>query len=101
MIQVSGPALAVGVLAVGVLAELVDQVALTGLPSRLWGVAPARVGPCLDLVASGSGLRLHAVIDGALVRTHEILTFQHGRTAPQRCCRPPRPTSGWPGRRTR
>ena len=70
--QVSGPGLAADALL-----ELLRQVAPTGLPSRLWGVAPARVGPGLDLVADGSGLRLHAVRDGALVRTHEILTFQH------------------------
>lgn len=70
--QVSGPGLAAYALA-----ELLRQVTPTGLPSRLWGVAPARVGPSLDLVADGSGLRLHAVQNGALVRTHEILTFQH------------------------
>ena len=70
--QASGPGLAADALA-----ELLRQVAPTGLPSRLWGVAPARVGPSLDLVADGSGLRLHAVQNGALIRTHEILTFQH------------------------
>ena len=31
----------------------------------------------MDLVAEGSALRLHAVEDGALVRTQEALTFQH------------------------
>lgn len=70
--HLSGP-----VVDAGVLAEVIRQVAPTGLGSRLWGVAPARVGPCLDLVAEGSVLRLHAVEDGALVRTHETLTFQH------------------------
>lgn len=72
LVQRSGPAVAGDVLA-----ETVRQVAPTGLRSRLWGVAPARVGPSLDLVADGSALRLHAVEDGALVRTHEVLTFQY------------------------
>ena len=71
--QVSGPATATDVLA-----EVLRQVAPTGLVSRLWGIAPARVGPALDLVAHGSALRLHAVQDGVLVRTYESLPFQHG-----------------------
>ncbi len=71
--QVSGPAAPADVVA-----ELLRQVAPTGLSSRLWGIAPARVGPSLDLVAHGSALRLHAVQDGALVRTFESLPFQHG-----------------------
>lgn len=48
-----------------------------GLVHRLWGLAPARVGRSFDLVADGSALRLHAVKDGALVRTQEALVFQH------------------------
>lgn len=71
--QVSGPETAPDVLA-----EVLRQVAPTGLPSRLWGIAPARVGVALDLVAHGSALRLHAVRDGALVRTFESLPFEHG-----------------------
>lgn len=73
--QVSGPPLEPDVLD-----EVARQAAPTGptAPShRLWGVAPARVGPNVDLVAHGSALRLHAVRDGALVRTCEALTFQH------------------------
>jgi hypothetical protein len=50
---------------------------VTGLDGRRWGVAPARVGPAADLVADGSALRVHAVEDGALVRTLEPLTFLH------------------------
>ncbi len=60
-----------------VLAELVRQVPRTDLAPRLWGLAAARVGPNFDLVADGSALRLHALQDGALVRTQEALTFQH------------------------
>jgi hypothetical protein len=59
------------------MAGLVDQVTSTGLPHRLWGLAPARSGPGVDLVADGSALRLHAVQDRVLVRTCEVLTFQH------------------------
>lgn len=73
LVHSSGPGVAEDVLA-----ETVRQAAPTGLRSRLWGVAPARVGPAVDIVADGSVLRLHAVEDGALVRTHETLTFQHG-----------------------
>jgi hypothetical protein len=60
-----------------VMAGLDEQVTSTGLPRRLWGIAPARFGPNVDLVADGSALRLHAVQDGVLVRTCEALTFQH------------------------
>ncbi len=60
-----------------VLAEMTRQVAPTGLTPGRWGVAPARVGPHVDLVADGSALRVHAVQNGVLVRTHEVLTFQH------------------------
>lgn len=72
VVQVDGPEVAPGVLA-----ELARQVAGTGLPRRRWGVAPARTGPNVDLVAAGSALRAHAVLDGVLVRTQEALTFQH------------------------
>ena len=51
---------------------------VTGLADRRWGVAPARVGRTADLVADGSALRVHAMEDGAVVRTLEVLTFQHG-----------------------
>lgn len=70
--QVDGPDMAADVLA-----GVVRQVTPTGPPHRLWGVAPARVGPNVDVVAHGSALRLHAVHEGALVRTCEALTFQH------------------------
>ncbi|MDQ3579126.1 MAG: hypothetical protein M3381_06600 [Actinomycetota bacterium] len=59
------------------LGEVDRQVRPTGLAQRLWGLAPARVGPNFDLVADGSALRLHAVPAGALVRTQETLLFQH------------------------
>ena len=70
--HVSGPALSREVLS-----AVVRQLTPTGLSSGLWGLAPARVGPNVDLVAHGSALRLHAVRDGALVRTCEALSFQH------------------------
>ena len=70
--QVSGPDVTAELMA-----GLVQQVTSTGLPHRLWGIAPARFGPNVDLVADGSALRLHAVQDGVLVRTCEALTFQH------------------------
>ncbi len=70
--HVSGPRVASDVLA-----DTLRQVIPTGLAQPLWGLVPARVGPNFDLVAHGSGLRLHTVHDGALVRTHETLTFQH------------------------
>jgi len=70
--QVCGP---------GVPAEVLDetarQVAPTGLARRRWCLVAARVGPAFDLVADGSALRLHAVHEGALVRTQEVLTCQH------------------------
>lgn len=71
--QADGPALAPSMLA-----ELGGQVGPDDLAGRLWAVSPARVGPTADLVADGSALRIHAVQDGALVRTAEALTFQHG-----------------------
>ncbi|WP_448640161.1 hypothetical protein [Geodermatophilus sp. URMC 63] len=61
----------------GLLVELAPQVSAVDLGSRRWGVAPARVGPGVDLVADGSALYVHAVEDGALVRTVEGLTFRH------------------------
>jgi hypothetical protein len=60
-----------------VLAEVGQQVGAVGLAQRRWGLAPARVGRFFDLVADGSGLRLHTVDDGVLVRTHEALAFHH------------------------
>ena len=60
-----------------VLAEIAGQLAPSDLGPGRWGVAAARVGPNVDLVGDGSALRLHAVQDGVLVRTHEVLTFQH------------------------
>jgi hypothetical protein len=72
MRQASGPAMRPSLLA-----ELTAQVSAAEVEHRLWGVAPARTGPNLDLVAVGSALRVHAVEDGALVRTAEALTFQH------------------------
>jgi len=70
--QVNGPDVAADALA-----DTTRQVRSTGLAQRLWGLAAARVAPNFDLVAHGSALRLHTVHDGALVRTHETLTFQH------------------------
>jgi hypothetical protein len=60
-----------------VLAEVNRQVAMSDLTHGLWGVAPARVGSNSDLVAHGSALRMHAVTEGALVRTCEAITFRH------------------------
>lgn len=70
--QIGGPDISADVLA-----EVVRQVIPTGLPRRRWGVAAARVGPNVDLVAHRGALRVHAVQDGLLVRTSEALTFQH------------------------
>ncbi|MBM7804945.1 hypothetical protein JOD57_000782 [Geodermatophilus bullaregiensis] len=70
--QVDGPAVRPGLLG-----ELAPQVSAADLGARRWGVAPARVGPGADLVADGSALHVHAVEDGALVRTVEALTFRH------------------------
>lgn len=70
--QASGP-----VVPSTLLAELTARVPAAEVGHRLWGVAPARVGPNVDLVAVGSALRIHAVEDGALVRTAEALTYQH------------------------
>lgn len=60
------------------LTEVTRQLSPAGLRPRLWGVAPARVGPSVDLVADGSALRVHALQDGALLRTAGSLAFQHG-----------------------
>ncbi|MCW2777796.1 MAG: hypothetical protein JWN17_1521 [Frankiales bacterium] len=70
--QAGGPQVAAEVLA-----HVAAEVVSSGLPGQDWGLAPARVGPSHDLVADGAALRLHAVLDGALVRTSETLTFQH------------------------
>lgn len=71
--QISGPPVSANLLA-----EVTRQLSPTGPGHRWWGVAPARVGPSVDLVADGSALRVHAVQDGALLRTTESLAFQHG-----------------------
>ncbi len=70
--QVGGPAVAPPVLA-----ELARQVGAAEAGARRWAVVPARVGPVHDLVAEGGALRAHGVVDGALVRTVEALTFRH------------------------
>lgn len=57
--------------------DLLRQLDGTGLRAGWWGVARARVGPNLDLVAHGSALRVHAVRRGALVRTSEALLLSH------------------------
>ena len=44
---------------------------------RLSGACARQVGPNLDLVAVGGALRVHAVRDGALVRTCEALLLSH------------------------
>lgn len=59
------------------LAAAVRQLGPDDVAPRLWGVAAARVGPGFDLVADGSALRLHTVRNGVLLRTHEVLTFEH------------------------
>ncbi len=70
--QVGGPPISSSLLT-----EVTRQLSPDGPGSRRWAVAPARVGPSVDLVANGSALRVHALHDGALVRTVEALTFQH------------------------
>jgi hypothetical protein len=72
LVRVAGPALPADVLA-----ELGRQVSAGELGTRRWGVVTARIGPGRDLVADGSALRVHAVVDGVLVRTVEGLTFRH------------------------
>ncbi len=74
----AGPHRAAGpALAPPVLADLGRQVSRREAGTRRWAVVPARVGPAHDLVAEGSALRVHGVVDGALVRTVEALTFRH------------------------
>jgi hypothetical protein len=70
--QVSGPTISLSLLD-----EVTRQLLPTELGPRLWGLAPARVGPSVDLVADGSAPRIHALHDGALRRTQETLAFQH------------------------
>ncbi|MGY1609400.1 hypothetical protein [Geodermatophilus sp. SYSU D00700] len=70
--QLAGPAVGAEVLA-----ELGHQVSADQAGLRRWALVPARVGPGLDLVAECGALRVHAVVDGALVRTVEALTFRH------------------------
>ncbi|WP_146099490.1 hypothetical protein [Kineococcus xinjiangensis] len=70
--QVGGPEVPVDVLA-----EIARQAASQDVTAGRWAVGAARVGPGFDLVADGSALRVHAVVDGALVRTREVLSFQH------------------------
>ncbi|MGY1695424.1 hypothetical protein ACI780_10965 [Geodermatophilus sp. SYSU D00814] len=60
-----------------VLAELARQVSAAQAGSRRWALVPARVGPARGVVAEGSALRVHAVTDGALVRTVEAFSFRH------------------------
>lgn len=70
--QLSGPGIPAPVLV-----EVGKQVGSDDLARRRWGLTPARVGCFFDLVADGSGLRLHAVENGVLVRTLEALAFHH------------------------
>lgn len=70
--QISGP-----LVPDAVLTEVSRQVNLIRVVPERWGLAWARVGPNLDLVADGSAMRAHQVCDGVLVRTVEALTFQH------------------------
>lgn len=70
--QISGP-----VVPGPVLAEVQQQVVPVDVAHRRWGLAPARVGHFFDLVADGSGLRLHTVQNSVLVRTQEALAFHH------------------------
>jgi len=59
------------------LVTVARQAALAGSLPRSFGIARARVGPNLDLIADGSSLRLHAVRHGVLLRTGEALAFHH------------------------
>ncbi len=61
-----------------VLAGLLRRLETVDDGGRRWGVARARVGPVLDVVADGSALRVHALTPGGLVRTAEVLAFLHG-----------------------
>lgn len=70
--QLSGP-----VLSPAVVEALGPRLAGLDLRDLSWAVVPARVGPVLDLVADGSGLRVHSVRAGVLVRTMEVLPVQH------------------------
>ena len=70
--RVSGPQLAPELLA-----NVARQLAAGEVDGKVWGIAPARVGPSADLVAGSSALRVHAVHDGALVCTVEALAFEH------------------------
>lgn len=70
--QTRGPALPDDVLA-----DVRRQVNPDVLGQRPWGLASTPGGPGFDLIADGSALRLHAVEDGALVRTEAALVFQH------------------------
>lgn len=60
-----------------VLSELNKQVGAAEVVGRRWAVAAARVGPAVDLVAEDSALRIHALANGALVRTVETLGYRH------------------------
>ncbi|WP_155976660.1 hypothetical protein [Nocardia sp. 348MFTsu5.1] len=44
---------------------------------RRWALVSARIGPSKDLIAEGSRLRLHAVVDGVVLRTVETLGHRH------------------------
>lgn len=70
--QHSGPALAPHVVA-----ALGPRLTDVDLGDRSWAVVTAGVGPRLDLVADGSGLRVHAVRAGVLVQTSHVLPLQH------------------------
>ncbi len=70
--QVAGPPLPAGTSA-----ALLPRLEGIEDGGRAWALAPARVGPVLDVVAAGSALRVHEVRSGALVRTLETLTFLH------------------------
>jgi hypothetical protein len=61
----------------GILGELKVQIGADELGDRRWALAPARVGPSVDLVAEGSRLRSHAIVNGVLVRTIETLAYKH------------------------
>ncbi|SNS09284.1 hypothetical protein SAMN04488107_1320 [Geodermatophilus saharensis] len=60
-----------------VMVEPARQVPAAQAGTRRWALVAARVGPARDVVAEGSAMRVHAVTDGALVRTVEALAFGH------------------------
>ncbi|MGI4895853.1 MAG: hypothetical protein ACRYF3_12145 [Janthinobacterium lividum] len=74
LVQLGGPEVPAELLA-----EIARQLVTVapGTRAQRWGLSASRVGHGFDLVAEGSPLRLHALHDGRLVRTRDVLLFQH------------------------